>query len=483
MRRLLLAAACFCFVAGAAPAQPAPDLSQPLPEAFEVLHRVENEAAAAFAIDALCDPGLSDEFWQVLFLDQFDPSWFTPVLGRFWEHAVASSGEDQLRVTVLSAYCAAACVGRVVSAGGVEALAEVGGPVDEGLAWLQSIAPRLNPVAREAVLSYLARPLGEARGPLVDLAGGHPEANRTALQLGFVLATYAPEGESGTQLVGRLLQLPDLQRIFWESHGMFLFDGGELSPAQIESLDALVGLIPTELHRIVAFVVPDGTGIDPRQPGLNAPGQLVFLPLFPEDQMTDPSDFSRRAGQPVAPLFPIVAAQEIVRAVQAEQFRVRRDLVTRRDLVVNHAGKRQGQYLRKSIPPSRFVEQPDELLPSIAYMWFVDTRRTFRTALDYFGLDQRDPMDSFLLMADLLSGGGNTTPLFTTDELGGVVRNDVPIGRVRLSEVRVPRPDLFTATRDPVIANLVFVNRLVIDGAEWMFRFSEFGGTLGWTRR
>ena len=202
---------------------------------------------------------------------------------------------------------------------------------------------------------------------------------------------------------------------------------------------------------------------------------------MPLAQTSQPGGFTPQVTQPVAPLFTLGAAQQIVRAIQTEQFRKRPELQTRRDVILRHAGDRKEQYLRQSVSPQTYLAQPDELLPSVAYMWFIDTRSTFQTALDLFSIEQTDAMDTFLLFADLMSGGGATAPFYATDLAGRVARFDVPLSRTRVTSIHIPQT--LSSEITPVVpTNLLFANGLTVDGTSYFFDLSDMAGVIRMTK-
>lgn len=451
-----------------------------LNQSFQALSAAENVQAASHVIELLRDADVSDEAWNDYFRREFNPPWFTPVLTRFWDAAITGAGADRARTAMISGRCAAAVLGRVLGQGGLGAGALR--TADTALLWLEQMGPGLTPPAREKVLASFEAGLGAAPAALVPAPGADPAETRTLFQLSLTLGAYGSDLPNGRQTVSRLLRLPDRYRFFWETHGIFLFDKQGLSPAHFESLSSLAAAIPARLHRIAALVVPETTGIDPRAPGVLTPGQLVFLPLIPMDRMTDPREYGTRTGQVIAPEFTIRAAQEIVRAIQAEQFARRPDLVVRRDLLLGHARETRVRYIRRTIPAGLYQQQPDELLPAIAFLWFIDTGATFRMAFDVFQVGVGDPMDSLLLFADLMSGGGATTYLYRTDLSGRVFSEPSPIGRKRVGRIRLPRPDAYHLGTARVPTDLDFVTGIAVNGYRYVFFLSDSGRTVRWTR-
>ena len=450
-----------------------------LGEAFQRMSAGEDAAAASVVLGYLANPSISDNDWLQFFERRFQSSWFTPALARFWEVALGQGNLAQDRVAFLSACCAASAAGLALRENRADS-AEI---VSTAMLWLERMRLGLGAQAREMVLRTLENTLAGAQPAAAIRPGTAPAVLRNLFQLHLWLGGYAADSAGSRQTLSRVLGIPEPYRRFWETHGIFLFDAFGLSPAQVDLLSGLLMAIPSRLHRIVAVVCSDSTGIDPRAPSLDTAGQLVFVPALPLTQMTHPREFGRpEGGAPVAPEFAVVAAQQIFRAIQAEQFARRPELVFKRDLVLAHAREARARYLRRTIPPKLYQEQPDELLPAVAYLWFLDTPEAFRMAFDVFRLEVGEPMDSLLLMADVLSNGEGNTYFFHMTPQGQISSNSVPIGRIVIRPMRAPRADTYQMGTSRFPAQMAFVNTITVKGTTYRFSLNEQGAMVGWTR-
>lgn len=453
-----------------------PPLREQVRAALDVLSEGANVDYAQFAIGVLADPQYSDTQWQDFFQSYFATRPFTGALAEFWNYAVEQSGPGAERTAVLSGLCATEALTAALSAQQPLSYASL----SEAGYWLQSLSGTLQPAGRAAIFDAVAKGLESRPVDATRDLGLGPDADpqRTALgiQVCLTLSEYAPNQRPARAQLGRLLGLPESTRAFWEAYGMFLFDNGALDGAHVTSLDSLVGAFPAGLHAIRALILPESTGIDPNTHGLNSSGQLLFLSALPLEQLTDPGEFAEQADQPVAPEFTVAAGVQIVRAIQAVQFSRHPDLVHRRDTIVLHAGNRKERYLRRNVPPNTYRQQPDELLPMTAYLWLIDSAAAFTMAADLFQWRQTDAMDALLLLADVLSGGANTTTVFRTNPDGRVESERTTVGRTHLSEISLyveQAPQRRVTT--PVPADLDYLTAIYIRGTQWSFDLNDRG--------
>lgn len=443
-------------------------------DAFNKLAAGRDPVAAAAVLPKLLDNSVSDKQWREFFRNYFKNKSFTADLAQFWTTSITSGGPVAPKLARLSALAASEALARPLARDPASAV--------EALRWLHRLAPELDTAARETVLGDIEESLKSTKIDLRPaLLGSNPEQSVFAMQVCLTLAEYTGRGAQRTKIT-RLLTLPDGTASLWDGAGVFLFDRGVLTPAHIASLGSLLSSIPPELHSLAVLPVPDALGFDPLAAGLGTSGQVYPLPLIPMTQPSNPAEFTPQVGQPVAPEFTLTAAIQVFRAIQAKQFALRPELVIRRDAILAHAGDRKARYLRRTLPPEVYVNQPDELLPQTAYLYVLDSGRAFQTALDLFNISQKDGMDAFLLLADVFSGGGNQTLLFSTDS-AGIVRSAVTAaGRTRLSSLAFPDPRHPGLTRPPIPADLNFLNAIVINGASWVFQLGPRGGVVQWHR-
>jgi hypothetical protein len=441
---------------------------------------------AELVLGALPSTDITDRDWLELFRVFFDANAFTGAHAQFWTYALEqTSGAEQVRVGLVSGYWACEAVRAGLKR--VNQGAATDASMMLGLQWLRELGPAYAPDARSAIFDLLEGILTpwQGAGPRPALAVRMVDAESAGLwaEVATTVRRYAPRGAEGRSRVAAMLGLQGGSRQFWDSHGVFLFDNGALDEWQRAGLDKAMGAIPADLHALDAFFVPEGLNIDPRQVGWSGDLQLALIPLIPMRRLSDPTEFTPYRAQPVAPEFSLVAAQEIMRAVQAFQFARRPWLQAQRDTILSLAGDTRESYIRRFVPPSVYLNQPDQLLPAVAYLWFIDSERTFWQALDLFDLNERYAMDTVLLLADILSGGGGSTWIYATDERGQIARQQVPIARTQLGLLQYPDAAWERAAARWPVVDLQYVTGIGILGYAWNFDLNEYGGTIRWHRR
>ncbi len=98
------------------------------------------------------------------------------------------------------------------------------------------------------------------------------------------------------------------------------------------------------------------------------------------------------------------------------------------------AGGAAERYLRQTLAPGSYAANPNRLVPSVAYLWVVDSPLAFAKALQLLAVDQGTAMDSVLLLADVLSNGTGQTLTFRTSAAGIVAAQAVALSRVPTGE-------------------------------------------------
>ncbi len=459
------------------------DVETELLNAFGVLAQSNNADAAKFIGNYVVDPSYPVEDWQALFKKYFkEGGYFAPSHGAFWDYLLGNTaGSVQSRTGLLSGVWACQAIGASLGPGAA------GDPaafqtLAAGFSWLGRIAAGLGANGRSAVFSGLGDAVGKQN---IAALAASPRTYGTYVQYGLTLAEYAPGNPNSRKVVSRIMGFQGATQLFWEARGILLFDNGSLDAQQLSSLDLLQTVIPSELHNIGAYIVPEATGIDPATANFITPVQTVYLQPYPMGAMTNPEEFVHRTGQPVAPLFTISTAASMVRAIQQIQFAVRPELRARRDIILANARDKRERYLRRfqMVPPEVYLNDPDTLLPSVAYLYFIDSSRAFRMATYLFELEKQEAMDSFLLLADMFSGGTGTTTLYATDPAGRVAWSRAPIARTYVPQIRQAAPDDFGFAGDVVPAGFYFCTGIGINGYTYTFDLDPQGISIRVYRR
>lgn len=481
----LMALTMLCGVAVAQPADPpdalkdvAPEL-RPLVEAFYLVSDGDLEAAQ-YLYDQMARGTFDDEQWQTVFGVLLNEIPFSQVHSAFWERAIlGSEGPFQVKVAIYAGQFAVAAIVQPALKGGVP-----GGiyqRIQLPAAFLIYLADSLNMAQRNDVFEAFSLGLGKTGAGVLSAAlrqAMTPATYPDYIQFALTLAEYMPRNPKGVKQVADMLGQPELLQQFWIGNSIFLFDEGGLSRAHVESLESLMRAIPRNAHSIGAFIFPDSTGVRPGARGFATSVQLIYLPIVPMGNLTDPGEFLKHVGQPSAPAFTIGAAEQVMYAVQELQFAVNPSLRQRRDSILYHAKMNYEAYMRRDyiVPIETYLDNPDTLLPSVAVLWFIDSVRTFAIAKDLFQLSMNPAMDSVLLLADMLSIGGGSAPVFRTDVAGRVDNGTCQIGRTHVTRLRVPRTDRFNAGGPWQDVDLDLPSAIKIGQYTYNFELNDYGG-------
>jgi hypothetical protein len=407
-------------------------------------------ATAAKLGDDLSSSEVSGQAWQKFFTSFFSTRRFSPSLMQFWNYAILRKSDMDERLVLISGYCAMqAFAADVLSRR--QNLGDGDAPMLNALVWLQQIAPRLTAAERLNVLSGMADTL---KGQALDLNPLLAQSTavsvsraRLGMQICLTLWSYSASGTDSAPF-DAVVRVPVRISAFMQSTGIFLFDNLALSPQQVSALESVVHSIPKELHRVDALLVPQAYGINPIDAGVVTQGQLVLISL--------PSA-RESANSPTSAEFTISAAVSLMRAVQEVQFERRPYLTARLDALLEHHADARALY----------GEQPLVLLPMTSERWFMDTEYAFRTALDAMAAGDDGPMETLMLIADVLSGGGPTTPAFSTASDGIMTGRLTPVDHL---PIFWPPTDV-TGVRTVVGP----IDGIVVAGQLYSFMMDEMG--------
>ena len=486
--RILLAAFLIFSLTASAQVVPAPvleddQLSEGIIDALSVIARQDHQQAASYLVSLLQKDEPSLTQWQDALRDGFDPVWFTENMIDFWLYALENSRGREGRTAAISGFCASTALTEALAIVRDEYSAADLAAARRSVAWLQYLATGLRGEYASSVSSALMRDFAALNLSMAPRPGADPEYVRLAVEVCLTVALFGQPAPAGRAEVAQALQLPVRERLFWERHGAFLFDSQALSNQHLASLDALISQIPPQLHGIVAYLVPDALGLSMIQPRINSPGQLIYLPMIAMDVPTDPDVFIRGTGRPVAAEFTIQAAQAVTRAIQATQFERRPVLPSKLDAILLHARGERSRYLRPYVPPAAYLEDPLELLPSIAYLYFIDSTACWRQAIELFTVKEEDPLDSLLLLIDMFSGGSGASMAYATDGAGQVISSPFAIGRTHLDWMQLPDADRPGWPGDPFLVNVAFVTAVEMAGSHWVFELDNLGRPVRYIRR
>jgi hypothetical protein len=238
-----------------------------------------------------------------------------------------------------------------------------------------------------------------------------------AMQVAVTLGYYA-----GPENIGRWMRLPELSLRIYRASGVWVFDGGALTPSQALSLGSLLTAMPTPLTG-VSVVTMMSLPFTLRAPGLTLP----LAPVSPELQRP-PVALPPGAMLPSIPEFTATAARALGGIIQQRELARRPELAKRRDILLLTAEGRASSMLSAFLAPGGYAG-PDDFFPALAVLWITGSETALQAAAATVDQGEYEGLYALLLLADLLSGGGDTTLVFTANPAGQTTGSETALRR------------------------------------------------------
>ncbi len=251
-----------------------------------------------------------------------------------------------------------------------------------------------------------------------------------AMQVAITLGYYA-----GPENIGAWMRLPDASQLIYRASGVWVFDGGMLAPPQVQSLGSLLTAMPAAVSG-VSVVAMMQLPFSLRAPGVVLP----LAPVLPELQRP-PVVLPPGVMLPAIPEFTATAARALGELIQQRELARRPELAKRRDVLLLIAGERADSALPAFLAPGGYAGSGD-FFPALTVLWLTGSEAALNAASALSGQGDHESIYALLLLADLLSCGGDTTLVFSTGTMGQVVggqaalrRNFVEPGHVYITGV------------------------------------------------
>jgi hypothetical protein len=214
----------------------------------------------------------------------------------------------------------------------------------------------------------------------------------------------------------------------FDQFDVLLMDNMRLDAQQREFVYIYLANVPPDLHALRAISVKDFLGNPPLAIPLEGSTQAVNVfgvPIGGYSENSFPSD----VPPGIVDGFCVVVAHEVNHVVDVHTVGASSALRARRDQLISTAGNEPLNYLRSMLPTGFFVNNPQEFFASVANQWFTDSVKTIELGISRFDGGRPDPINQALFFADVYSGGGNTTYLYTLNTSGVLTRHVASILR------------------------------------------------------
>jgi hypothetical protein len=431
--RLLAAIACAALLCLGTASQAALSLEddEKLAAALEVLAQSADGEAGSVAAQIYAKPGYESADFEEFLSSFFSDHWLTEPLYHALAPQALTSPSEETRKRLQEAL-GSALVGSIDTSFRARLPDHLGPALVSDPALFEHLrtslwlladlaweGDRLSSFSRRALTTRLARLIGTYPGVLrqevkIDVVA-QPRVAALRAQLFKILrdlptpfdpaAFVADTGFTGAhaQIVRR--------------HGVLVLDNQGFDTRQLDAIDQVLTAIPSSLHRITHISQYDllGTRIDDRieVPLHGSPGVNLFAtPVEGGHGNAFPPDIEPKQDR----FFCAVLQHELNHGVDELSVSKNPRFSQRRDELIRRAGTDPSRYLRSTVPPGFFRDQPQEFFASIANMYLSESAHTLDLALKRLQEGQPEPLDQFLFFADVYSQGRDSTLFFYQDE-------------------------------------------------------------------
>ncbi|MBT8313847.1 MAG: hypothetical protein KJP26_05245 [Maribacter sp.] len=236
------------------------------------------------------------------------------------------------------------------------------------------------------------------------LSGAEERFLPIKFQIAAAFAHYCNLNESSRQQAATILDLAGTahsipMQNMWFNHGMLAFVNNFQNFETLELYNSILDVVDGQYHDNIIF-----TNFDTNVIALDTsmPNYFNTFPLQVGDQIEN--GFPQEVAPYYADLVYLVFAHELNHGV--DFFYVQQwnpQLKDYKDLILVQAGNDRQNYLRSIIGDGFFQNAPQEFFASISNMYFANTELTFEVALERYNNGRTQPMNQFLLMANVYS--------------------------------------------------------------------------------
>lgn len=292
--------------------------------------------------------------------------------------------------------------------------------------------------------------------PFFNVDAPYPrESVADAMQTCLTLGAFLGERDASAWL-----ETPPDTAAFRKRTGVWLFDGGTLTPEHLISLESLFTAVSRTVHGVVAIHVPEMTGFGANDPLLRVPGLSMDLIAVDMGALrTLPENYP---GEPpkTIPEFTALALERLASAIQIHQFALRPDLYQRTRFFFSLMTEKPDPVFTSLFPPEVAYGTMEERMAYLGYLWLINSQARLEAAINQAEqYHARAPLFALLLVADIHSGLADAAPLFKTSPNGLLLAEKTALRR-----------------QGPSAANM-HVNGIAVGGRIWQYEMGDLAGT------
>lgn len=211
-------------------------------------------------------------------------------------------------------------------------------------------------------------------------------------------------------------------------HGVLLLDNAMLGSEQVALLQSHFDQISWGLDGFRAVTVRDALGSAPTGWNLDGRSFGVNIFAFAIGSLRE-NQFPAEVSASFADVFSTVVSHELGHIIDASG--IERDAILRAQklALIARAADVPANYLRSMFEPGFFAQNPQEFFASICNQWFTSSVKTLDVALARFDAGRREPLEQFVFVADVFTGGSGASRLFSTSVNGILSSEMAPIQR------------------------------------------------------
>jgi hypothetical protein len=224
-------------------------------------------------------------------------------------------------------------------------------------------------------------------------------------QLYYVLSGIAFLDNSYKQKASEIISLDKtknslIKLSIWNKHTILVNDNEFFNQKSIEMISNILDGVPNRLHQVTSFT-NSAAITNPHK--FHSIGGFNVFDVNLNHQLGNgfPNDTEPYYGDLLYSVF----VHELNHNVDSYFIKNNERLNTFKNLIINQAGELQINYLRSIIEEGYFIKNPQEFIASISNMYFVNAEKTFEVALQRASQNNYNPLNQFLLFAQVYSDG------------------------------------------------------------------------------
>ena len=210
----------------------------------------------------------------------------------------------------------------------------------------------------------------------------------------------------------------------WNDHEILVVDNYSLTSLQLDVIHTILATIPSDITNLGTILYREFYTND-FQNAIYTTQFVSAINSFGDNiGAVNDNGFPDNFEPSISDLFSIALSHEICHTIDADYITFNSRLLNWKNSLLSAAGVTYNEYLRSKVLDiggnDFFQNFPQEFYASLANVYFNNSILTLELAIDRFNDGFQQPINQFLLMADVLSSETNTTQFYRIDENSNV---------------------------------------------------------------